>query len=100
MDLVGRGEGEWTCCELAEGRPWGEIAGLSYRVDGRVVHNPDRPRLTAGEMLPPTRDNYFHPDWSAHSLSTSPAATWRATPIGPGRWSTSQIYARRLISPH
>jgi radical SAM superfamily enzyme YgiQ (UPF0313 family) len=71
MDLVARGEGEWTCCELAEGRPWGEILGLSWRQDGRVVHNPERPRLTAGEMLSPSRYNYLNPDWSAHSLSTS-----------------------------
>jgi len=44
LDAVGRGDGEETMLELVQGRPYGEILGLSYRDDsGRVVHNPPRP---------------------------------------------------------
>ncbi len=71
MDLCVRGEGEETCFELASGKPWDGIAGLTYRSGGRVVHNPDRPTLPVSEMLRPVRDNYFNPHWTANSMSTS-----------------------------
>ncbi|MEQ8821971.1 MAG: radical SAM protein [Sumerlaeia bacterium] len=43
LDLALRGEYEFTCLELGEGRPTAEIHGLTWRdADGRIVRNPDR----------------------------------------------------------
>jgi len=46
IDVVVRGEGEITFYELIEswhnGSPLEKIDGISYRQDGRIVHNPDR----------------------------------------------------------
>ncbi len=43
IDWVGRKEFDFTCKEVAEGRPWQTIDGLSYRNgDGKIVHNPER----------------------------------------------------------
>jgi len=39
IDMVVRGEGEEIIKQIVTGVPWGEIRGLSYRRDGRIVHN-------------------------------------------------------------
>jgi len=61
LDSVVRGEGEYTLLELMQklGSPgaWGEILGLSFRRDGRVVDNPSRPLIPDLDSLPfPARD--------------------------------------------
>ena len=71
VDLCVRGEGEETCFDLAAGKDWSAIAGLTYRAEGRLVHNAPRPVLPLNQLCAPLRDNYFNPDWSANSLSTS-----------------------------
>ena len=55
VNAVVRGEGEQTIQELADGRPWEAILGLSYRHDGRIVHNPNRPLQPIEEITPPDR---------------------------------------------
>ncbi|MEN6385456.1 MAG: radical SAM protein [Phycisphaerales bacterium] len=55
VDVIVRGEGEQTIQELADGVPWEQIAGLSYRRDGKVVHNPNRPLQPIEDILPPDR---------------------------------------------
>jgi radical SAM superfamily enzyme YgiQ (UPF0313 family) len=52
IDAVVRGEGEETFAELLDGRPLHQIPGLSFRADGQVVHNPDRPLLDDLDRLP------------------------------------------------
>ena len=42
-DAVIRGEPEPTIAEVAEGRPWPEILGLTFRRDGRTVSTDERP---------------------------------------------------------
>ena len=42
VDYVARGEGEEIAIELASGKAAAEIAGLSHRVNGAVVHNENR----------------------------------------------------------
>jgi anaerobic magnesium-protoporphyrin IX monomethyl ester cyclase len=61
VDWIVRGEGESTLRELLRSidgnRGCANVAGLSYRVDGRFVRNPPRPpeRLDAGTIRPPAR---------------------------------------------
>jgi hopanoid biosynthesis associated radical SAM protein HpnJ len=58
IDWVGRKEFDYTCKEVAEGRPLSEIAGLSYRRDNRVVHNPERELIPNLDDLPWVIDVY------------------------------------------
>ena len=50
IDLVGRKEFDFQMKEVAEGREWSQIAGISYRRDGKIYSNPDRPMLTTAEL--------------------------------------------------
>lgn len=42
VDFVVRGEGEVTTAELVEGKAPKDIPGLSYKEDGKIVHNGER----------------------------------------------------------
>ena len=53
VDFVCRNEFDFTIKEVADGLPWSQILGLSYRnEDGFIVHNPDRPILEQMDDLP------------------------------------------------
>ena len=59
IDWVGRKEFDYTCLEVAEGRPLETIAGLSYRDrEGRIRHNPEREIITDMDALPWVADVY------------------------------------------
>ena len=50
IDFVVRGEFDYGLVEFAQGQSLGEIAGVSYRKDGQVVHNPPRPALQTEDL--------------------------------------------------
>ena len=53
LDFVGRNEFDFTVKEIAEGRDFAGIKGLSYRdAAGRIVHNEERPILHNMDELP------------------------------------------------
>jgi hopanoid biosynthesis associated radical SAM protein HpnJ len=53
VDFVARNEFDFTIRDVAEGKPWAEIAGLSYRNgEGVIVHNGERPILENMDSLP------------------------------------------------
>ena len=60
IDFVVRGEFDHAVVEFARGQPLDTILGISYRKDGRVVHNPPRPLLHTDELdaLPFATDVY------------------------------------------
>jgi hopanoid biosynthesis associated radical SAM protein HpnJ len=58
IDWVGRKEFDFTCKEVAEGRPLSEVNGLSHRKDGKVVHNPEREMISDMDSLPWVTDVY------------------------------------------
>lgn len=58
IDWVGRKEFDFTCKEVAEGRPLSEIRGLSYRKEGKIVHNPERDLIANMDALPWVVDTY------------------------------------------
>ena len=52
IDWVAREEFDYTCLELAEGKPFSEILGLSYRnADGSLAHNAPRPMIEDMDAL-------------------------------------------------
>lgn len=59
IDWVGRKEFDYTCKEVAEGRPLDSVAGLSYRdAEGRIKHNPEREMIPNMDALPWVADVY------------------------------------------
>ena len=51
IDVIVRGEGEETIKELVKGVPYKDIPGISYRENGKIVHNKNRP-LTDVNTIP------------------------------------------------
>jgi hopanoid biosynthesis associated radical SAM protein HpnJ len=52
IDFVARKEFDYSVAEFAWGKEMEEIAGISFRKNGRVVHNPDRPQIEDLDELP------------------------------------------------
>ncbi|MGK7944183.1 MAG: hopanoid biosynthesis associated radical SAM protein HpnJ [Microcystaceae cyanobacterium] len=53
IDFVCRNEFDYTCKELAEGKPYSEIKGLSYRDQmGNIHHTPERELIHDWDTMP------------------------------------------------
>ncbi len=66
IDMVVRGEGEQTLRELVERGAPEEVLGCSYRKNGEIIHNEDRPRITDLDSIPfPARHLRQYPYKSA-----------------------------------
>ena len=56
VTAVVRGDGEEAMEEICRGVPFDKIAGLSFRCDGRIVHNPNRmPGAVRDDVFPDRR---------------------------------------------
>jgi len=61
FDYVIRGEGEFSFLELVEGRECEDITGLSWKKEGKVIHNESRPFISDLDKLPfPSRDSFLN----------------------------------------
>jgi len=58
IDFVGRKEFDFTCRDVALGKPLAEIDGLSFRRDGQMVHNAERAMIESFDELPSVMDVY------------------------------------------
>jgi hopanoid biosynthesis associated radical SAM protein HpnJ len=58
VDFVIRREFDYASVEFAQGLPLENILGVSYRKNGKVVHNPDRPLVADLDALPDVTDVY------------------------------------------
>jgi hopanoid biosynthesis associated radical SAM protein HpnJ len=58
IDFVCRKEFDYSVVEFAQGKPLSEILGISYRLNGSVVHTPDRPQIEDLDSLPHVTDVY------------------------------------------
>ena len=58
IDFVARKEFDFTVRDFAAGKPLAEIPGVSYRRNGRVVHNPDPTPIQDLDSLPFVTDIY------------------------------------------
>ncbi|HMK15010.1 MAG TPA: hopanoid biosynthesis associated radical SAM protein HpnJ [Burkholderiales bacterium] len=58
IDFVARNEFDFTVYDVASGRPLAEIDGISYKVNGKVVHNRDRAMIENMDQLPWVVDVY------------------------------------------
>lgn len=61
IDFVCRHEFDYTCLELAEGKPWDSIKGLSYRdADRRIRRTEDRELIQDWDSMPSVLPVYSH----------------------------------------
>ncbi len=58
IDFVTRREFDYAVVDYAKGKPLGEILGISYLKDGKVIHNPDAPPIQDLDSLPHVTDVY------------------------------------------
>ncbi|MBV8491377.1 MAG: radical SAM protein, partial [Candidatus Eremiobacteraeota bacterium] len=58
VDWVATQEFDYTCVELAQGKPWAEVGGIAYRSGGDIVRTPDRPTITDMDAFPSVLDVY------------------------------------------
>ena len=58
MDWVGVGEFDYTCAEVAQGRPLAEVKGIAYRDGDRIHFTPPRPPIEDMDALPFVVDVY------------------------------------------
>lgn len=58
IDWVGRKEFDFTCKEVCEERPLESISGLSFRKEGKIIHNPERELIHNMDALPWVADVY------------------------------------------
>ncbi len=58
VDFIAREEFDYTLCEIAQGKPLPEVAGVSFRENGAIRHNPDRALITDMDALPSVLDVY------------------------------------------
>ena len=59
LDFICRREFEFSVVEYANGKPLNEILGVSYKLDGKIVHNPDRPQVENLDAMPWTTKIYL-----------------------------------------
>ena len=52
IDFIARKEFDYTVAEFAWGKKLEEIEGVSFRKNGRILHNPDRPFIDNLDALP------------------------------------------------
>lgn len=52
IDGVARKEFEETILEVTQKKPWSKIKGLSFKKNGKIIHNPDRPPFTNLDQIP------------------------------------------------
>ncbi len=105
----------YSVVEYAQGKPLEEILGISYRKNGSVVHNPDRPQIENLDALPHVTDVYqrdldvrrynvpflLHPYVSLYTTRGCPAqctfCLWPQTLSGhPWRKRSSDDVAREM----
>jgi hopanoid biosynthesis associated radical SAM protein HpnJ len=50
IDFICRREFDFSVVEFANGKPLDEILGISYKQNGQIIHNPDRPQVTPEQL--------------------------------------------------
>ena len=112
IDFICRREFDFSVVEYANGKPLDQILGVSYRKNGQIVHNPDRPQIEKLDKpdMPWVTDIYkrdldvtkynvpflLHPSSSLYSTRGCPAqCTFCLWPQTLSRPRLAQAFHRR-----
>ena len=105
VDVVVRGEGEWTMlellCALKKGSDLADVAGITFRQAGRIVRNPDRVLGDLSE-IPPIDFNLLPYDLlheaQVYGISTRGCAYHCRYCVESAFWGKKRNYpVRRLV---
>ncbi|HQU30525.1 MAG: B12-binding domain-containing radical SAM protein [Planctomycetia bacterium] len=98
FDYIVRGEGEETFRDLLEamdgGREWKDIPGLSYRHNGRFLHNPPRPLENLDTLKLPRRDVRIWNDYLFSGKVLDMVETSRGCTMTCNFCSMNRMYGR------
>lgn len=95
IDIVVRGEGEFTFRELIETGSPENVDGLSYISNGKIVHNPDRPFMeNLDELKMPARHLVKDYKYKIFNMNCDAIETSRGCPQGCKFCSTHVVYKR------
>jgi radical SAM superfamily enzyme YgiQ (UPF0313 family) len=102
IDILVRGEGEFTFKEIIDGYSHakldlGKIKGISYRLDGKIVHNPERDMIADLDSLPAINRNLIEKfkysyEMGSHKLET--IETSRGCSFGCSFCSVNKMWNR------
>ncbi|TFG30723.1 MAG: radical SAM protein [Promethearchaeota archaeon] len=96
IDILVRGEGEFTFRELIEKGSPENIKGLSYKINGQIIHNPERPFLkNLDELKFPSRHLVKNYTYKIFNMNCDAIETSRGCPQGCRFCSTHVVYKRR-----
>jgi len=104
FDIVVRGEGEFPFLDLARGKEWGTIRGISYRLDNRIMHNAECPRIENLDALPFPDFNQFDlwkykdPFYIVYGSPTIPIVAARGCPFECDFCASKVIFGRKVVS--
>lgn len=104
FDIVVRGEGELPFLDLARGNEWGIIRGISYRLNNKIIHNAECPRIDNLDALPfPGFDQidlpkYKDPFYTIYGSLTIPIVTARGCPFECVFCASKVIFGRKVVS--
>ncbi|MBI4267982.1 MAG: radical SAM protein [Chloroflexi bacterium] len=88
-----RGEGEFTFLELLCGQDKSTIQGLSFKKDGRIIHNTDRPFIQDLDSLPfPARDVFLN---STEGMEFGNIITGRGCPFTCAYCASPRLWHRQ-----
>jgi len=94
FDFAIRREGEFPFLELVEGRAFEDIDGLSWKKEGKVIHNKERPYINNLDILPfPQRDSFMN---STDYLDVGYVITGRGCPFACTYCASPQIWQRKV----
>jgi len=104
IDAIVRGQGELTLLELAqrlvEGKPLNGLRGASFKLEGKAVHNPERPVENINNLPRPA----FHLiDFDAYEKLTGVRKLGYATSVGcpyACNYCTDQVYYKRRFNAY
>lgn len=104
VDAVVRGQGEMTLVEiaqrLADGKGFHGIRGVSYKQDGRVVHEPERPVESINKLPSPA---YELADFDAYARIRGKREMGYATSVGcpySCNYCTDQVFYKRRFNAY
>ena len=93
IDILVRGEGEFTFRELIEKGSPVNIRGLSYKMNGKLIHNPDRPFFkNLDELKLPSRHLVRKYKYKIFNMHCDAIETSRGCPQACKFCSTNVVY--------